>query len=248
MIIRSPRPTSHFSTFSNAIIRDQRLSYRARGILLDILSRPDNWTVTADSLAKSGKEGRAAVLAALSELRETGYMVTTKRQKENGQFETSSVVFDESAGHTEVQEPNLGKPKSENRTSLEVLTKNDLEEKNFPPLVTLGQGEAIKLANFLADKIAENGSKRPTVTEAWVTDMNRLMKIDGRTFDQIKSAIEWCQDDSFWRSNIMSPGKLRKQYDQLRLKASQQKSKPKGQTFLEQFRQQRSVPERTALN
>lgn len=230
MIIRSPRPTSHFSTFSNAIIRDQRLSYRARGILLDILSRPDNWTVTADSLAKSGKEGRAAILAALTELRVAGYMVTTKRQKENGQFETSSVVFDESAGHTEVQEPNLGKPKSENRTSKEELIKNDLKEKNSLSLVSLGLEEPLILANLLADRIEANGSKRPNVTQAWVKDMDKLMRLDGRTPLQVRLAIEWCQADSFWSTNILSPAKLRQKYDQLRLKASQEnvKRQPKG--------------------
>lgn len=245
MIVRSPRPTSHFSTFSNAVIRDSRLSYRARGILLDILSRPDNWTVSAESLAKTGKEGRDAVLKALNELRAIGYLVTTKTQGANGKFTTTSIIYDLPKDDLTLEptpeKPSPEKPKSDNQGSLEVLMKNDLEEKNFPPLVTLGQGEAIKLANLLADKIAENGSKRPTVTEAWVTDMSRLMKIDGRTFDQIKSAIEWCQDDTFWRSNILSPGKLRKQYDSLRLRAMGQKSKPKGQAFLEQFRNERKA-------
>ena len=69
-IIRSPRVESNFSVISNSVIRDTRLSYRARGVLLDILSRPDNWRISADSLARSGSEGRHAILTALKELRE----------------------------------------------------------------------------------------------------------------------------------------------------------------------------------
>ena len=49
--------------------------------------------------------------------------------------------------------------------------------------------------------------------------MERLHRVDERNWEQITRAIEWCQADDFWRANIMSPGKLRKQYDQLRLAA-----------------------------
>ena len=131
-IIRSPRAESNFSIISNAVIRDTRLSYRARGVLLDILSRPDNWRVSADSLARTGSEGRHAILTALKELREVGYMRTEKLRKDNGQFETVSIVYD-TPGYeaTEVQKPNSGYPKSENRTPLEVLSKKNLDTNLF---------------------------------------------------------------------------------------------------------------------
>jgi hypothetical protein len=67
--------------------------------------------------------------------------------------------------------------------------------------------------------IEANGSRRPTVSDKWQSDMDKLNRIDERSWDQITRAIEWCQADDFWRGNIMSPAKLRKQYDQLRLAA-----------------------------
>lgn len=73
--------------------------------------------------------------------------------------------------------------------------------------------------NLLADLIEANGSRRPVVNDRWLGDMERLNRIDERSWEQITSAIEWCQAHDFWRGNIMSPGKLRKQYDQLRLAA-----------------------------
>jgi hypothetical protein len=73
--------------------------------------------------------------------------------------------------------------------------------------------------NLLADLIQSNGSKRPAVNDKWLSDMERLHKIDERSWEQITKAIEWCQADDFWRGNILSPAKLRKQYDQLRLAA-----------------------------
>jgi hypothetical protein len=79
--------------------------------------------------------------------------------------------------------------------------------------------EIHQACNLLADLIKANGSRRPQVTDRWLTDMERIHKIDERSWEQIIKAIEWCQADDFWRGNIMSPGKLRKQYDQLRLAA-----------------------------
>lgn len=77
-----------------------------------------------------------------------------------------------------------------------------------------------RLCHLLADLIEANGSKRPKVTRTWLRDMDRLMRLDGRTPEQVESAIRWCQQDEFWRSNVMSPSKLRTRYDQMRLQAA----------------------------
>jgi alkylhydroperoxidase/carboxymuconolactone decarboxylase family protein YurZ len=133
MIIRSPRPDNHFSTFANEIIRDERLSFKARGILLELLSRPDNWRVSAEALAK-GKDGRDSVLSGLAELREIGYIVTTKHQEPNGQWVTQSVVFDEpKSGKPKSEKPKSEKPKSENPTPLEETRKKKREETAYEP-------------------------------------------------------------------------------------------------------------------
>ena len=72
---------------------------------------------------------------------------------------------------------------------------------------------------MLALLIEENGSKKPKVTDAWITDMDRLIRLDERTPEQVENAIRWSQRDDFWKSNILSPKKLREKYDQLRLVA-----------------------------
>ena len=46
-----------------------------------------------------------------------------------------------------------------------------------------------------------------------------MLDNDGRTEQEIHGAIDWCQADEFWRSNILSMPKLREKYDQLRLQA-----------------------------
>lgn len=75
------------------------------------------------------------------------------------------------------------------------------------------------ICSHLADRVEANGSKRPTITDAWRKEARLLLDRDGRTVDQVLKAIDWCQADPFWRANIRSLPKLRKQYDTLRLKA-----------------------------
>jgi len=82
----------------------------------------------------------------------------------------------------------------------------------------------------LADRIESNGSKRPTITAKWRDSARLLMDRDGRTEDQVHTAIDWCQDDEFWRANILSMPTLRAKYDQLRLAAQRARGAPPGTT------------------
>ncbi|MCB9377109.1 MAG: helix-turn-helix domain-containing protein [Microthrixaceae bacterium] len=84
-----------------------------------------------------------------------------------------------------------------------------------------------RLCIRLADAIAANGSKRPTITKAWRDAARRLIDLDGRTETQIAAAIDWCQDDEFWRTNVLSMPTLRKQYDRLRLAAQRAQNTPR---------------------
>ncbi|MFI8200062.1 hypothetical protein ACIF6K_26660 [Streptomyces sp. NPDC085942] len=77
-----------------------------------------------------------------------------------------------------------------------------------------------RICQHLAQRVEDNGSKRPTITKAWRTAARLMLDKDGRTEDQVHGCIDWCQDSDFWRSNVMSLPKLREKYDTLRLQAT----------------------------
>jgi hypothetical protein len=72
----------------------------------------------------------------------------------------------------------------------------------------------------LADLIEANGSKRPAITAAWRDAARLMLDRDGRSIEEAMGAIEWSQQDPFWKGNILSMPTLRKQYDRLRLAAN----------------------------
>jgi hypothetical protein len=83
--------------------------------------------------------------------------------------------------------------------------------------------ESIRLARLLADLMVENECKQPNVTDKWYATLDRMHRIDGRTWEEIEGAIRWSQSDSFWSSNIHSPDSLRKHFDKMRLQARRKK-------------------------
>lgn len=54
--------------------------------------------------------------------------------------------------------------------------------------------------------------------QAWASDIDKMMRLDKREPEEIAAVIDWCQNDSFWKSNILSTSKLRQKYDQLNAK------------------------------
>lgn len=92
-IKRAPRQHTH-DQIPRRALRDARLSYRARGVLARLLTNADDYSMTAEDLARGGREGRGAVLSALRELREAGYVRTTKTQDPGGRWITLTWVFE----------------------------------------------------------------------------------------------------------------------------------------------------------
>ncbi len=108
-IIRAPRPERHYTQIRNDVARDDRLSYRARGVLVRLLSNADGFQMTATNLAREGREGRGAILTALRELRDAGYIRTIKQQDGHGRWSTETFVYD-TPQPTGVQKPDSGFP------------------------------------------------------------------------------------------------------------------------------------------
>ncbi len=93
-IRRSPRPMTMFTVLPNRIIEDRRLSWKARGLLIYLLSRPDNWECHTAHLAKIAPDGIHTVRSMLSELEDARYMVRRRFQDRHGHWRIMTTVYD----------------------------------------------------------------------------------------------------------------------------------------------------------
>jgi len=70
--------------------------------------------------------------------------------------------------------------------------------------------------DLLDEELRRNGvTKLPARSKKNIDAARLLIDRDGRSLEQIESAIRWCQSDEFWRSNVLSMSKLRDKYEQL---------------------------------
>jgi len=87
--------SGHFTTINNTVIRDANLSLKAKGLMLTVMGLPDGWDFTVAGLISIVKEGKAAIYAAMRELREAGYVTLTKEYDEGGKVTAWNYTFRE---------------------------------------------------------------------------------------------------------------------------------------------------------
>ena len=63
-----------FVLINKSFLIDDRLSWKAKGILTYLLSKPDNWQVRVTDLANQSLDGESAIYSGLKELKEFGYL------------------------------------------------------------------------------------------------------------------------------------------------------------------------------
>ena len=83
-MIRRAQHKKNFTTVHNEFINDTRLSARAKGVMIWLLSKPDHWIIRREHLYKCFKEGRTAVWTAFKELIEYGYIVEEEFKRGDG--------------------------------------------------------------------------------------------------------------------------------------------------------------------
>lgn len=109
------------------------------------------------------------------------------------------------------------------------------EKKPSSQLLAEGSRE-FELATLLFSLIQQNDpkAKKPNL-QTWAKDMDGIIRLDGRDPPEVEAVIRWCQRDPFWKTNILSAGKLRKQFGQLamKMKGGNGNGKPEPERFSE---------------
>lgn len=82
------------------------------------------------------------------------------------------------------------------------------------------------LTLYLLKRIRQNNPefKEPDV-QVWAGDIHRMVTEDGRAEEKIKKAIDWCQNNTFWKAKILDAKTLRQKYDRLVMEAIAEKER-----------------------
>lgn len=108
-IIRTAR-RQHFLVICQAAVEDSRLSWAARGLLVYLLSRPDDWRIRVDHLRQQATSGRDAVYKLLTELRQSGYVQRQRTRGDDGRLQGTFYYVHETPPPPLPEKPDTVKP------------------------------------------------------------------------------------------------------------------------------------------
>ena len=113
-IIRQKRK-DRFLVVDNKIIEDKRLSFKARGLLIYMLSKPDDWKFwTSELVKRSAKDGISSIRTALKELEGAGYLTRKRERSSKGTFTSQDwILTDKPAFQPQVEKPHVDNPQVE---------------------------------------------------------------------------------------------------------------------------------------
>lgn len=120
-------------------------------------------------------------------------------------------------GHSE---PMASAIANASQTHGKAMAEEEVEEEVTPLVREEGRADVDRLVALLAELMVANNPKAKTspTSKGWKDPIRLLLDRDGHEPEAVERVIRWCQADDFWRTNILSPSKLRKQFDQLTLK------------------------------
>ena len=104
-----------YTVMSNHHLRNKELSLKAKGLLSQMLSLPEDWNYTTRGLAAICKEGVDSIGAALRELESAGYLIRHRLRDKGGRISDTEYIVYESPHETpEADSPYTASPCTEN--------------------------------------------------------------------------------------------------------------------------------------
>ena len=113
---------SGYTVMSNHHLRNRALSLKAKGLLSQMLSLPEDWDYTLQGLARINRESIDAIRQAIRELEQAGYIQRSRERDEKGRLRGADYVIFElpqpvpASVSPTVENPTLENPTQENPT------------------------------------------------------------------------------------------------------------------------------------
>jgi DnaD/phage-associated family protein len=180
-------------------IENPCLSWRAKGVLTYLVSRPDNWIVRLGDLVKRSPEGVYAVRAALKELTKAGH-ITRREEREEGTGRFKQYVLEVRElpiSNPPTNLPQAAEPQAGNLTLNDTDSNetdiNEIEEEERNPLFSFYETKIGLLTPIMADAI-EKAEKM--YSPKWVADAIELAATKGaRHWNYCEAVLKrWKQD------------------------------------------------------
>ena len=124
---------SGYTVMSNHHLRNRALSLKAKGLLSQMLSLPEDWDYTLQGLARINRESIDAIRQAIRELEQAGYIQRSRERDEKGRLRGADYVIFElpqpipASVSPTLENPTLENPTLENPTQENPTLENPMQ-------------------------------------------------------------------------------------------------------------------------
>jgi hypothetical protein len=187
----------HFTQIANGLFRDQRLSFKAKGIFGLISTHRDGFGVTPESIARLGKEGLAAVRTGLQELERFGYLVREQPRRTDGTMGPTEYYITD----TPISEPDIDFPHADgphaadqhHKNTNHKNTKSEEDQKDVAPSARRA-ADARRATDRSSAREAESGSAAsgataPKTPRSKKTSSERLTRQQAAAVRTVEAAL-----------------------------------------------------------
>lgn len=138
--------THPYTIIDNTPINDKRLSAKAKGILLYLISKPNYWFINLPNLISAFTDGERSIRTGINELIKFGYIIRTHARKKDGRFsfydyavyeQPFTKPIDSSVSLPERQNAVLDNPVLDNSTLLNTNIKTNTERKTTTGVISV---------------------------------------------------------------------------------------------------------------
>lgn len=192
-----------WTSVSNGLIEDGSISFRARGLLVWLLSKPDGWSIRSEAIAASSTEGRDAIRTALNELETAGYVKRQKVQDDLGHWSTVANIYE--SPETPFQAPAAPTPDSQ------ALSSNNGEpitdQQSSPSLRSVDTTQHRVAREYWEWYKAEHPGLKPTIDFLPLRSVAKNLLKSGHQPDDIVDAMKTARS---WTAKSLSDEIARK--------------------------------------
>ncbi|HDR7640773.1 conserved phage C-terminal domain-containing protein [Bacillus wiedmannii] len=192
----------NYTTINNTGLRDERLTWKAKGILAYILSLPDDWVFYMEEVATHSKDKLDSLKSGIKELKEHGYVKRYPVKNEKGKIARwEMIIYEVPQGeyplveNPQMEKPLVDKPLVENPPLLstkELSTNKSNTDKQNNTMSSSNEEDNQSLipyediVSYLNEKASKSFKHKTAKTR---TLINARFK-DGFTIDDFKQVID----------------------------------------------------------
>lgn len=200
-----------YTMINTSYLSEKGMSWKAKGILTYLLSKPDNWQVQVKDLMNQSTDGRDAVYTGLNELKRFGYLQRFPVKEKGKVIRWDSIVFekphtekpDMAAGQSKkphTEKPDLEKPDTAKPEHNYIDPNYDPDQLTLPSFLPEGKNE---IADFF--KLPEY--KRDDVGVAVLIDQVELEHAGlDRIYPGLKDAVRNTLDEMYRAPHVNVKG------------------------------------------